>query len=430
MDYKYNFEPTTSQTIAIKLQNKSFIWPKNDIQYDTVLLKIKVKNKPLAKIGLPYLQITNKKIISKQYLERHNNGFRYFNITDLAKQSRAGDTITLKSNNLVWDNNSIELIIFNNHIAPGSKVLVIAPHPDDAELAAFGFYSKFNTHIITITAGEGGRIDYCESYDKDPVLQRRFKAKIRVLDSISIPAFGGVSQQNTINLGYFNGKLIEMYQNPNKPVKSELANISDIREFRKYNISTLLPNTDGKATWENLLTDLSMLLAKIEPDIIVLPHPLLDRHADHCLSSIAVFTAMQKNKMTNGKFFFYTVHSNFSSKYPYGPKHTPITLPPNFIANELNCSVYSHPLSWQEQIEKTFALNAMHDIAPTPGKSESTFIKIKNKLFYKSKYIEPWLKYFRRAIRANELFFVMPFVKTDMIMQVAKNNITILKQKS
>jgi LmbE family N-acetylglucosaminyl deacetylase len=420
MDYKYNFELAATIKIDFNRRKYSFVWPKLDIAYDTVLLKLKVKNKAaLVKISLPYLnlKIADKNICSKQYLERNNYGIRYFNLTDFAKQASPGDEIKLSSNKLLWDSANIELLVFNNKIDVQSKLLVIAPHPDDAELAAFGLYSKFDTHIVTITAGEGGRIDYCQAYSDDPKIQRQFKAKIRILDSISVPLFGGVTPQKALNLCYFNGKLAEMYQNPDRAVKSELTGISDVRQFRKFNVSTLMPSSNGAATWENLVNDLSTVLKKIAPDIIVLPHPLLDRHQDHCFSSLAVFETMRNLKMDNGKFFFYVTHSNFSSKYPYGPRHSPITLPPNFVDNELECSVYSHSLSWQEQIEKIFALDAMHDIAPIPGISESVVTKLKYKLFYKSKYIEPWLKYYRRAIRSNELFLVMPFSKVDALIQ-------------
>ena len=34
------------------------------------------------------------------------------------------------------------------------RVLVVAPHPDDAEIAAFGFYADTRAMVVTVTAGD------------------------------------------------------------------------------------------------------------------------------------------------------------------------------------------------------------------------------------------------------------------------------------
>ncbi|MCT7654748.1 PIG-L family deacetylase [Oceanimonas sp. NS1] len=76
-------------------------------------------------------------------------------------------------------------------------VLIVAPHPDDAELAAFGLYrkQKDNVWIVTVTAGETQkRLDrqYIPSLDKDSKSAGRRKGMIRSWNSATTPLLAGV----------------------------------------------------------------------------------------------------------------------------------------------------------------------------------------------------------------------------------------------
>ena len=323
-------------------------------------------------------------------------------------------SIRLRSNILSWSQN-VEILAFANDINPKAKVLVIAPHSDDAELAAFGFYSDHNSHIINITVGETGRIDYAKKYFAEEKQQRLFKAKVRVLDSITTPFWGGVKPQNVYNLGYFSSSLQQMYQNPDQEVRDAYSNTADISAWRNMNIAKL-PKSDGKATWNNLLNDLKTLIAKIKPDIIVLPHPILDKNSDHNICTKAVFASIANIEHEPAKLLFYVTHSNVSAKYPFGPQHSTVTVPPNFN-DKLNYAVYSYALTTNKQIDKLFALNNMHDIAPVPG-GKSIWQQLVDKFFGKSKYYKPWKKYFRRAVRANEIFLIVSF--SDFLSSLRK----------
>lgn len=404
-DHVYQFDPAVTKSFPIQIKNNTFQLPDAEFANTAVLLKLKVKNKKPRKFGLPYLQINT----SRQYLEPNKDGIKYLNITDVIANVQPGQSIELSSKHLLY-NPTAELMVFTNEPTKAAKVLTIAPHPDDAELGAYGFYSSHDSTVITLTAGENGRLDYCQEYSAAKLEQRLFRAKTRILDSITVPIRAGIKPDNVINLGYFNDTLLNMYNEPDKSVASVGTNIEDVREFRKFNISNLTPKSNGQATWNNLVADLVELINKQKPEIILLPHPLLDKHQDHRFSSLAVFEAVQKCGLKQGRFFFYVYHSYFSTKYPYGPRYTPVTLPPNLDEDQMQYGVYSYPLTRQQQIEKLFALDAMHDIAPIPGKAHNFSLK-NNK---------PWIKYYRKAIRANEIFLVVPFAKLEQLIKITK----------
>ncbi|MCK4608061.1 MAG: PIG-L family deacetylase, partial [Gammaproteobacteria bacterium] len=262
-------------------------------------------------------------------------------------------------------------------------------------------------------------------YSENASEQRLFQAKIRTLDSITVPMQGGVAPDRAVNLSYFNNTLDQMHKEPMAPVKSLVTEVDDINQFRKLNFSSLLPVSNGKATWQNLLVDLRYLIEHIKPDTIILPHPWLDKHPDHRLSALAIFMALKDSSFKSGNFLFYVTHSTLSTKYPYGPRHSPITVPPNFIKDQLKYSVFSYPLSHEQQIEKLFALDSMHDISTIPGTIYDFKWLLHQLLTNKGHGNQPWLGYYRKAVRANELFLVVPFSETQKLINLTE---AVIKQ--
>ena len=71
-------------------------------------------------------------------------------------------------------------------------------------------------------------------------------------------------------------------------------------------------------------------------------------------------------------------------------------------------SIYSNPLSNDLQQDKIFALEDMNDLRlDTEWRSPKGAIKIALKTI-KRKYLGPQIDYFRKSVRSNELFFVIP----------------------
>jgi LmbE family N-acetylglucosaminyl deacetylase len=404
----YNYSFATSETRNILLHKNSFVWHEVASGCDTVLLKLKSGAKFFGKLALPYVDVEYSGGKIRHYLERSNCGERYLNITDLARTLKTGDKVCLSGKRLRWGKEA-ELLFFRNDVDCATRVLVIAPHPDDAELSAFGFYSQYNSTVVTITCGESGKNFYQKFYAKDAKKQSLIKARLRVFDSITTPLLGYVNSNDIINLGYFDDRLQDMKRKPEKVFYSKINDVDDVNFYRIFNVSNLVPKSDGNATWNNLLQDLVEVIARVKPNIIVTPHPVLDKHPDHKMSSLAVFEALKKLNFNDGRFFFYVNHANFSARYPYGKKHTPITVPPNFVDLGIEHGVYSHPLNMGMQVEKTFALDTMHELRSVPDHCAGSCCWLKRKLFSKYRHINAWRDYYRKSVRANELFFVMPF---------------------
>jgi hypothetical protein len=78
-------------------------------------------------------------------------------------------------------------------------------------------------------------------------------------------------------------------------------------------------------------------------------------------------------------------------------------------------SIYSLGLSPDQQMEKLFALDAHHDLRPVPVENDYSFlwlirdVKKRFGYFYEFNIQHKDYSYLRRAIRSNELFFILNF---------------------
>ncbi|VFS83444.1 GlcNAc-PI de-N-acetylase [Pseudomonas aeruginosa] len=145
------------------------------------------------------------------------------------------------------------------------RVMVIAPHADDAELAAFGLYSQAReAWIVTLTAGEI-ETEHYRRMGLDGIAAARLKGRLRAWDSQAVPAWGGVPAERCVQLGYFCLQLPAMQANPGEVVPSREADLADIRPFRQFNRLRLASDADGLSTWNNLLADLRELILLARP---------------------------------------------------------------------------------------------------------------------------------------------------------------------
>ena len=167
------------------------------------------------------------------------------------------------------------MVRFENPTIGKKHVLVIAPHPDDAEIAAFAFYSAHheNAYVLTVTAGDFGPPNNYRFLEPDPQKAYLLKAKLRIFNSITTPLVGGVPPQRCLNLGYFDGTLYDMFKNPQKTFTSKGAGIADRDIYTSQNLSLLTASLTHQANWHNLVKDIRTVLEEIKPDIIVTPSP-------------------------------------------------------------------------------------------------------------------------------------------------------------
>jgi hypothetical protein len=147
--------------------------------------------------------------------------------------------------------------------------------------------------------------------------------------------------------------------------------------------------------------DLAEVLRKVNPGIVVMPDPRLDTHLDHEFTSVALGQALEQWQ-GNPVFLLYTNHTD-GNHYPYGPAGTVVSLPPGERHLSMQ-KIYSLPTAHGLQIRKLFALDSMHDLRLSPDEQATcSSATIARRPDYPR---NPEDDYFRRAPRANELFYV------------------------
>ena len=347
-----------------------------------------------------------------QFFERGVAGIRFLNVSRLLSAlKRAGGRVRLHGRHITWDPASACLHLCHEKVSTTDRVLIVAPHPDDAEIGAFGLYADTGATVATLTAGEAS--DRYRGF-KQMTLPRGSIARMRVWDSIVVPQFGGVGPEKAINLCFPDGRLTEMLSDPDRDFRGNGADALDFAGLRRLNRSPLVPD-DLPCTWNTLVADLARIISETMPTIIVAPHPWLDPHPDHAFTTVAVGAAMQSVGLETGRMFFYCVHNRRSELWPFGPAGTGVALLPIFAEDGI-CATgfYSHPLSADRQRDKLLALEAMHDIRDIDWSDAAPMNITGRRLLDELRGLAHGMgrvptSYLRRAVRPDEVFFVMSF---------------------
>ncbi|ADR34793.1 LmbE family protein [Sulfuricurvum kujiense DSM 16994] len=399
-DYTYLFNHETEQ---IDIKDVRFFDFSSLPANTTLILKINVKSSLFGHLFQPYIKIADSsKKEEAHYLEHGVNGIRYVDLSGFSASK--GE---LNGCHCSFANKEAILYIFRNADSENQKILVLAPHADDAEIAAYGLYSSSDqSHVITVTVGEEGKCDYCGLYGskQERALQ---KGKLRVHDALSVPALGDVPQERCAMLGYFGMSLKWMFEHRDQQAVSTSTGISDIRFFRRTDHTGFIKNETASATWDSLVRDLYSAIVSIKPEIIVTAHPDIDSNSDHIYTAYALVQALEQADMRDVKLYCYTNHHIYTEAYPYGPMFSTSALAPKFNTPFACDAIYSYQLDSKKQSDKFYALEAMHDLRDSTlvfgvKKAWSHFVKqLKRQIQQRDK------SYFRRAVRPNELFYVM-----------------------
>ncbi|MFH1209092.1 MAG: PIG-L family deacetylase [Candidatus Omnitrophota bacterium] len=423
-DYGYAFPKDSISPVM--LEKDGFKWPSVEADADTAFLKMSIRTDWTSLLFLPYVEIRCHNIVLKQYFEKTGRGIRYLNLSQLLQATPAltqGEKLVIKGHHLSWNQGTSELYLFRNPEIKKAKILILAPHPDDAEIATFGLYNDQDVYVVTITAGEGGKSNY-KRFFKNPERQALFKGKVRTWDSIVIPFWGGISPLRCFNLGYFDESLSKMFQNPSQIIPSSFAGTIDLSTFRQYNVSDLLPKNPAQGpTWNNLVADLEHLLTEINPSIIITPNPVTDGHSDHQYTTLALLEALQRTPTVKGSLYLYTVHGAYASRWPLGTAKSVVSLPPFFSKLRFFEKIYSLHLPLEVYTRKFFAIDDMHDIRPVyflnmqqatealPAALQALYLHWKGVLTM------------RKYLRMDELFFVVPMENAPRLREIFLKNL-------
>jgi LmbE family N-acetylglucosaminyl deacetylase len=411
-DYRYAFDPEFARKIQVQITPQGFTVPSIDEAWDTAVLPIHVKTSVAGHWFEPSIELKSGEARSLQYFERGTEGQRFILLRpDIVKPGRP---VSMSGRHITWTEQGRELVLFSNPEATRGRTLVIAPHPDDAEIAAFGFYSRHDSFVATITAGDSVD-DFYQHLEPEASSRRLLRGNARVWDSLVVPTWGGVQPERIVNLGYWNESLPQLFARRESAPEADHLLEQDPNVYRGGAVKDLLDGRSAEATWDSLVDDLRVLLENVRPAVIIAPHPLLDAAPDHQFTTIALLEALEEGVADNALLLLYTNHHVLSEYYPFGPASTEMTLPPWFDNDALFGGVFSYVLDPIDRQRKLFALEAMHDLraAPRSVTAEDPVARFShlaaNALRELKRNPLGTYSYFRRAVRTNELFFIYRF---------------------
>ncbi|PQP05450.1 PIG-L family deacetylase [Pseudomonas frederiksbergensis] len=411
-DYQYSFPPYTPQP-KIHLDGERLRLDEGVMLVDdaTLILALRVKSTWLGRFIDPVVELLGGDSPDRQTFERGVNGLRYLNLSGQAhvlsqgKLRLRGRFCRLLGEPVLW--------AFEQPDYRRQRVMVIAPHADDAELAAYGLYSQADeAWIVTLTAGEI-EAEHYQQMGLNTVEAARLKGRLRAWDSIAVPRWAGVPEAHCVQLGYFCLQLAKMQAEPATPVGSREADLSDTRLFRQLNPFALPGDVDGAPTWNNLLADLRELLLRARPQVIVLPHPTLDPHPDHICAQAAVLEALSGLEWQPTTMLGYANHLHDNDRWPMGDAAHGIALPPAFDSTTpmQPCCL---PMPLARQRDKAMALGMMHDLQPPMPFKRRLRRLIQWLLARRVPPVYGENEFFRKAVRRHELFWVLKHGETSV----------------
>ena len=397
-DYQYHFPKDAAQQ-AVKLDAGVLRLSESLAPGETLVLELEVKATWLGRWLDPYVELGN----DRQDFERGVSGRRFLNLSGQAV-ALGESTLTLRGRHCSLSAAGTLWVMSNPDYAQ-QRVMVIAPHADDAELAAFGLYSRCEeASIVTLTQGEIEAEDF-QRLGLDKAQAARLKGRLRSWDSLSIPMWGGVPASRCVQLGYYCLQLPAMAEEPDTSFGSRESGENDVRTVRQHNPLTLPGDVDGAPTWNNLVGDIQRLLEHFRPAVVVTPHPELDPHSDHVASTRALLEAIATSAWKPSTLLMYANHLHDNDRWPMGPAGGGIALPPAIEPLPAD-RLWSPVLSADVQLDKAMALAMEHDLQGALGFKRQLRRVIQQMLAGRRWPVTGSNEFFRKAVRRHELFWV------------------------
>lgn len=402
-DYQYTF-PEGCEPVAVSLAGQALrvTQPLPVTGDETLILQVRLKCTWLGRFFDPAVEVLGGDVPDLQTFERGVRGVRYLNLTGQATAVMAGNLRLRGRHCRVLDASQL-WVVRSGDLYP-RRVMVIAPHADDAELAAYGLYSKAaESWIVTLTAGEI-EAEHYQQMGLERAEAARLKGRLRAWDSIAVPRWAGVPQAQCVQLGYFCLQLPAMQAAPDQPMASREAEMADTRLFRQFNSLALPSDHDGAPTWNNLLADLRALIVLARPQVLVMPHPTLDPHPDHLCAQAAVLEALQGLEWQPETLLCYANHLHDNDRWPMGDSGAGVALPPQMEAGQ-GWTPHSLVLDLNAQRDKAMALGMMHDLQPAPPFKRRVRRVLQRWLAGRKASPYGENEFFRKAVRRHELFW-------------------------
>ncbi|EXI71585.1 MAG TPA: PIG-L family deacetylase [Candidatus Accumulibacter phosphatis] len=397
-DYQYAFPADAAQQ-PVSLGDGRVALSAPLASGETLFLELVVVSSWLGRWLDPHVLIG----CDRQDFERGVRGRRYLNLSGQEAALALGELrISGRHCRLSAD---ATLYVLRNPDYARQRVMILAPHADDAELAAFGLYQRTaGVSIVTLTQGETEAADY-RRLGLDAAAAARLKGRLRSWDSIAVPLWGGVPQSRCVQLGYYCMQLSAMLADPRSPCASRESGAADVREARRHNPLLLPADANGLPCGANLVADLAALLDHFRPQVVVTPHPQVDPHADHVATTQALELAMQQSAWQPEIALLYANHLHDNDRWPMGPAANGIALPPALTPLPAD-ALWSPLLGPAEQLDKAMALAMQHDLQGALRCKQRLRRRIQRLLAGRRWPASGENEFFRKAVRRHELFWV------------------------
>ncbi|EXI88705.1 MAG: hypothetical protein AW12_01838 [Candidatus Accumulibacter sp. BA-94] len=397
-DYQYCFpDGTAQQPVAVGEGRVALSAPL--ASGETLFLELLVTSSWLGRWLDPHVLIGG----DRQDFERGVRGRRFVNLSGHEVALATGE-LRISGRHCHLSANATLYVLHNPDYA-GQRMMILAPHADDAELAAFGLYRRAaGVSIVTLTQGETEAGSF-RRLGLDAAAAARLKGRLRTWDSMAVPLWGGVPQSRCVQLGYYCMQLSAMLDDPGSPFPSRESGEEDVRAARQYNALRLPGDADGLPCGANLVADLAALLDHFQPQVVITPHPQLDPHADHVAATQALELAMQRSVWQPEVALLYANHLHDNDRWPMGPAGNGIALPPALLPLPAD-GLWSPLLSPSEQLDKAMALAMQHDLQGGLDCKQRLRRHLQRALAGRCWPASGDNEFFRKAVRRHELFWV------------------------
>jgi LmbE family N-acetylglucosaminyl deacetylase len=180
--------------------------------------------------------------------------------------------------------------------ADGVRLLVFAPHPDDADLAAGGLIRRVvrgggDVWVAFMTSGDGFLPGVAHETNTPHPGPTDFQAYAKRREEEAVEALGslGVPRDHLLFLGFPDRGLCPILRDHPRD-RAPYYRSPYTRADRPPPTEILVRNTEYDAP--DLEREVERVLARVRPTLVVVPH-WADRHPDHCATWFVVHDALE-----------------------------------------------------------------------------------------------------------------------------------------
>jgi LmbE family N-acetylglucosaminyl deacetylase len=202
-------------------------------------------------------------------------------------------------------------------IDAATRLLVVAPHPDDETLCCAGVIERVvhaggRVSVVWITSGDGERLGLL--FNERVLLVSAVRALAfgtrRMAEARAATALLGVPSSNQLFLGYPDGRLLDLLDG--QPATLRVSGTTS---------ATHVPYPDAlfpghPYSGESLVRDFATVLERVQPTLILAPSPQ-DGHPDHRAAGLLTVAASRRGA-TTAQVRYWIVHGGEGWPSPRG----------------------------------------------------------------------------------------------------------------